>query len=64
MDWLTVHHHPHILHKTIDDFEGLGGSYPSFILGEPIQSLEYCLDLLLSEKLVNKLSCVELSLII
>ncbi len=63
MDLLTVHHHPHILDKTIYDFEGLRGSYPSLILSEPIQSLEYCLDLLLSEKLLNKFFCVVLSLI-
>jgi hypothetical protein len=64
MDLLTVHHHPHILDKTIYDFEGLRRSYPSLILGEPIQPLQYCLDLLLSEKLINKFFCVVLSLII
>jgi hypothetical protein len=63
MNLLTVHHHPHILDKTINDFEGLRRSYPSLILGEPIQPLEYCLDLLLSKKLLNKFSCVLLSLI-
>ena len=54
MDSLTVHHHPHILDKTINDFEGLRGSYPSLILGEPIQPLEYCFDLLLSNKFLKK----------
>jgi hypothetical protein len=64
MDLLTVHYHPHVLDETINDFERLRGSYSSFILGEPIQSLEYCLDLLLSEKLLNKFYCLVLSLII
>jgi hypothetical protein len=48
----------------MNDFEGLRGSYPSLILGEPIQPLEYCLDFLLSEKLLKKFFCVVLSLII
>jgi len=64
MDLHTVHHHPHILDETINDFEGLCRSYPSLILGKPIQPLEYCLDLLLSEKFLNKFSYVVLSLII
>ena len=64
MNLRTVHHYPHILDKTINDFEGLRGSYPSLILGEPIQPLKYCIDLLLSEKFLNKLSCVMTSLII
>ena len=64
IDSLTVHHHPHILDKTINDFEGLCGSYLSLILCEPIQPLEYCIDLLLSEKLPKKFSCVVFSLII
>ena len=64
MDSLTVYHHPHILKKAINDFEGLRRSYPSLILGKPIQPLEYCLDLLLSEKFLNKFSYVVLSLII
>jgi len=64
IDLLTIHHHPHILDKTINDFECLRGSYSSLILGEPIQPLKYCLDLLLSEKLLYKFFCVVLSLII
>ncbi len=64
MDLLTIHHHLHILDKTINDFKGLRRSYPSLILGESIQPLEYSLDFLLSEKLLNKFFCVVLSLII
>ena len=48
----------------MNDFEGLRRGYPSLILGEPIQPLEYCLNILLSEKLLNKFLCVVLSLII
>jgi hypothetical protein len=54
MDLLTVHHHPHILDKAINDFEGLRGSYPGLILCEPVQPPEYFLDLLFSENLLDK----------
>jgi hypothetical protein len=50
---LTVHHHPHILDKTINNFEGLRGSYPSLILGEPIQSLKDRHDVLSPEELLR-----------
>ena len=43
---LTVNHILHILEKAIDDLEGLRSSYPSLILGEPIQPLQYRLDVL------------------
>ncbi len=46
VNWLTVNHISHILKKTIDDLEGLRRSYPSLILGEPIQPLQYRLDVL------------------
>ena len=59
MDLLTVHHHSHILDETINDFEGLRGSYPSLILSEPIQPLKYRLDVLPPEKLLlDKRFCV------
>ena len=57
MDLLTVHHDPHILNKTINDFSGLCGSYTSLVLGEPIQPLEYCFDLLFSEKFLEEKFC-------
>ena len=50
VDLLTVNHIPHILEKTIDDLEGLRGSYPSLIPGEPIQSLKYRRDVLPPEE--------------
>jgi hypothetical protein len=49
---LTVNHTPHILEKTIDDFEGLRRSYPSLIPSEPIQPLKYRLDVLPPEELL------------
>jgi hypothetical protein len=35
-DFLTVHDHPHILEKAIDNLERLRGGDPSLILGESI----------------------------
>jgi hypothetical protein len=59
---LTVH--LHILDKTVDDLQGLRCRYPSLILGEPIQPLEYHFDVLLSKKLLDKFFCITLSEII
>jgi hypothetical protein len=59
---LTVNRIPHILEKTIDDLEGLRRSYPSLILGEPIQPLKHRLDVLPPEELLlDKSFCVALS---
>jgi hypothetical protein len=49
---LTVNYILHILEKTIDDLEGLRGSYPSLIPSEPIQPLKYRLDVLPPEELL------------
>ena len=51
---LTVHYHPHILDKAVDDLEGLRCGYPSFILSESIEPLENRLNVLLSKKLLDK----------
>jgi hypothetical protein len=58
---LTIHHHPNILNKTVDNFEGLRRGYPSLILGESIQPLDYRFDVLLSKKLLNEFFYVLLS---
>jgi len=59
VDYLTFDYHPHILKKTTDDFESLRCSYPSLILRESTQSLEYRLDILLSKDLfLDKCFCV------
>jgi hypothetical protein len=56
---LTVNHIPHILEKTLNDLEGLGRSYPSLILSEPIPPLKYRLDVLSPEELLlDKRFCV------
>ena len=60
MDFLTVHHDPHILEKTVDNLEGLHCSYPSLILGESAKPLDYRFDVLLSKKL-DKFYCVALA---
>ena len=64
MDLLTVHPLPHILGKTVDNLEGLRCCHPSLILGEPIQSLDYRFDVLLSKKFLNKFLCAALSRVI
>ena len=58
---LTIHYHSHILYKAVDDLERLRCSYPSLILSESVKPLEHCLDVLLSEQLLNKFFCVPLS---
>jgi hypothetical protein len=58
---LTVHHHPHILDKTVDNLEGLRRCYPSLIQGKSIQPLDDRFDILLSKKLLDKFFCVAVS---
>ena len=48
----TIHYYPHILHKAVDDFEGLRCSHPSLVLGESVESFQYRLDVLLSKELL------------
>ena len=64
VDFLTVYHHPHIPDKTVNNIKGLRCSYPSLILGESVEPLEYRFDILLSKKLLNKLFCVTSSRIL
>ena len=62
--FLTVHHHPHILDKTIHNLERLRCSYPSLVLGESIQPVEYSFDVLLSKELLKKFFCAGLSQVV
>jgi hypothetical protein len=50
----TVHYHFYILYEAIDDLECLRCGYPSLLLGESVQPLDYRLNVLLSKKLLNK----------
>ena len=54
---LTVHDHLHIVQKTVNDGEGLGHGHASFFLGESVESLEYRLDLAISQQLLRELLC-------
>jgi hypothetical protein len=54
----TVHHHPHVLDKTVHNFKRLRCGYPSLILGESIQPVENSLDVLISKELLKKLFCM------
>src|ERR1019366_3774186 len=58
VDLLTVHHHPHILDKPVDNLEGLHCGHPSLVLGESIQPLEYRFDVLLPKKFLSKFFCI------
>ena len=49
---ITIHYYPHILHKAVDDLEGLRRSHPCFFLGESAKPLQYRLDVLLSKELL------------
>ena len=54
---LTVHDHLHIVQKAVNDGEGLRHGHASFFLGESVQSLEYRLDLAVSQQLFCELLC-------
>jgi len=43
--WRTVHDQLHIVHKAVDNLQGLRYSHPSLILGEAVQPLEDGLDI-------------------
>jgi hypothetical protein len=58
---LTANDHPHIMHKTVDDLEGLHCGHPSLVLGESVQPLEHRIDYVLPEKLLNRFLCISLS---
>ena len=45
----------------MNNLEDLRHGHPSLFLRQSIQSLDHCLDFLLSKKLLNKLFCVSLS---
>ena len=64
MDFVTIHHHPHILDKAADNLESLRRSYSSLILGESIQPLDHRFDVLLSKKLLDKFFYAALSQVI
>jgi hypothetical protein len=51
---LTVHHHLHILDKTMDDLEDLRYRLPGLVLRQSIQPLDHRLHFLLADKLPNK----------
>ena len=55
---LTIHDDHPMLDKTVNNFEGLSGSYPTLVQSEPIQPLECYLDVILSPKVLHKLLCV------
>jgi hypothetical protein len=58
---LTVRHLSHILDETVDNLESLRRGYTSFVLGESVYPLEYSLDALLSEDLLENFFCVSSS---
>jgi anti-sigma regulatory factor (Ser/Thr protein kinase) len=54
---LTVHDHLHIIQKTMNDGEGLRHGHAGLFLCESVQSLEYRLDLAVSQQLLCELLC-------
>ena len=54
VDILTVHHHLHILDKTMDNLEDLCHGLPSFVLRQPVQPLDHRVHFLLTNELPNK----------
>jgi hypothetical protein len=60
VDSLTIHHHLHVLDKTVNNRECLRCGYASLILGESIKPLEYRFDVLLSKELLDQFFCVSI----
>ena len=54
VDLLTVHYHPRILDKAMDDLEDLGYSLPGLILRQSVQPLGHRLHFLIANKLPNE----------
>ena len=61
MHFLTIHNHADVLDKTIDDLESLSPRRPSLVLRESVQPLKDCLDVLLSETLLDIPDCIAFS---
>jgi hypothetical protein len=60
MHWaarLTVHDDLHIVQKTVNDGQGLRHGHAGLFLCESVQSLEYRLDLAVSQQLLSELLC-------
>jgi hypothetical protein len=47
---LTIHDHPHILDKSVDDLQSVRCCRPSLLMREAIQPLQHRLDISLSQK--------------
>ena len=54
---LTVHDHLHIVQQTVNDSKGMRHGHAGLFLCESVQSLEYRLDLAVSQQLLCKLLC-------
>ena len=54
---LTVHDHLHIVQKTVNDSKGMRHGHAGLFLGESVQSLEYRLDLAVSQQFFGELLC-------
>ena len=46
---LTVHDNFHIVHETVDNFQDVSLHHAGFVLGEPVQSPQYILDLVVPQ---------------
>jgi hypothetical protein len=55
---LTVHDHLHIIQKTVNNSQGLRHGHAGLFQREPVQSLQYGLDLAISQQLLRKLLCI------
>ena len=54
---LTVHDNFHIDHETVDNLQDVSLHHAGFVLGEPVQSTQYILDLAVAQQLLCELFC-------
>ena len=53
----TIHNHFHIVHQTVDNLQDVGLHHAGLVLGEPVQSAQYILDLAVAQQLLCELLC-------
>ena len=54
---LTIHNHFHIVHETVDNLQYMRLHHAGLVLGEPVQSAQYILDLTVAQQLLCELLC-------
>jgi hypothetical protein len=60
----TIHDYFHVIHKSVDHFEGLRDGHPTLLPSETVKPLQHGLDLALSQQLRCEFLCTSLSYLV